>query len=103
MPSCDFETVFESNLPPPSRALPPRKEKIVAHHGLRRAGELAVMVRDESRESIAAYLDVLDRQHLYAVIVALAALVPDDVPQNELLAWLQPIDQQLELGLEAVA
>lgn len=85
--------VMRKNMPPPSRALPKAKANYAAHIAVRRAGELAVMVRDESRETIAAFLDPLDRQNLYALVVALAAMVPDDVPQADLLAWVDELDQ----------
>ena len=95
------EYVVESNLPPPSRALDRRKQNVTAYHAVRRAGELAVMVRDESRETIAEFLDRLDRQGLYGLVVALAAMVPDDVPQSELLAWVDGLDvDDAQLALE---
>lgn len=93
MTSCDPETVMLNNMPPPSRALPSRTATNITRHAVRRAGELVVMVRDESRESIAEYLDEMTPQALYAVIVALAAMVPDDVPQADLLAWVDDLEQ----------
>lgn len=70
---------------PQSRAL---NDPAVAYSALRRAIGLAVIVRDEGADSVAAVLDPLDTQELYATIAVLAALVPDDVSPNELLAWL---------------
>lgn len=55
---------------------------------INRATALATLVRDEGPESIARILDPLNRQQLYALVVALAALVPDDRSVRELLAWL---------------
>lgn len=61
---------------------------IAARSALRRAQHLAGLVRTEGPDGIGAYLDALDREQLYAVVVTLAAMVPDDVPVSELLAWL---------------
>lgn len=91
--TCDPEAVMLNNMPPPSRALPSRTATNTVRHAVRRAGELVVMVRDESRETIAEYLDEMSPQALYAVVVALAAMVPDDVPQADLLAWVDELDQ----------
>lgn len=54
---------------------------------LPRALDLVVQVHD--REAVAArgLLAELDWQHLAALCVVLAALVPDDVTQEHLLAW----------------
>lgn len=54
----------------------------------KRAMTLTCMVRDESADTIGAYLDQLDRDALYALTVTLAAMVPDDVPMSVLLAWI---------------
>lgn len=62
-----------------------------AHHGIRRATELACMVRDEGPCGIGEYLDRLDREALYALTVSLAAMVPIDTPVEDLLSWLEPI------------
>ncbi len=56
--------------------------------GLERAAELSVMVRDESREAVATWLDRLDRQALYAVTVTLAAMVDPEQSLEELLEWV---------------
>lgn len=66
----------------------PREAGTLAHHSLNRATELVVRVRDEGVDSIAELLDPLDRQALYGLTVALAALVPDDQPRDVLLAWM---------------
>lgn len=55
-----------------------------------RAANLICTVRDEGADSIGHILDKCDRQALYALCVVLAAMVPDDVPASELLAWLEP-------------
>lgn len=55
--------------------------------GITRATSLVTVVRDEGADSVARILDPCDRDQLTAVIVALAAMVPDDVPLQELLAW----------------
>lgn len=58
---------------------------------LERAQRLVCLVRDESADGIGAYLDTLNTEALYALTVALAAMVPDDQPADTLLAWLAPI------------
>jgi hypothetical protein len=72
----------------PTRDLPPRLRGILANHAMNRAAELVVMVRDEGTDAIGAFLDRCDRQGLYALVVTLAAMVPDDAPMDELLAWI---------------
>lgn len=44
------------------------------------ACEMACLVREWDRESIGSRLDSLSGQELYALVVVLAAMVPDDVP-----------------------
>lgn len=61
---------------------------ILAYYSLERAQELACMVRDEGRDAIGAFLDRLDRQALYGLTVALAAMVPVDRPAHDLIAWI---------------
>lgn len=82
----------------PTRDLPPRAAGTVARHALNRATELVVMVRDEGTDATGAFLDRLDRQGLYALAVTLAAMVPDDQPVDDLLAW---VDGALRLGVVA--
>jgi len=53
-----------------------------------RACDLAVLVRDEGRDSIATWLAQHDRQALEAIVVTLAAMTPVDRPVSELLAWI---------------
>lgn len=55
---------------------------------LTRAQHFACLVRDESADTIGAYLDRLEADQLYGLVVALAALVPLDEPANALLAWM---------------
>lgn len=45
-------------------------------------------VREEGADSVAAILDRCDTQDLYALVTVLAAMVPDDRPAAELLAWV---------------
>lgn len=96
-----FEEVLDANMPPPSRELPSRTRTNTVRHAVRKAGELVIMVRDESREAIGEYLDEMSPQMLYATIVALAAMVPDDAPQADLLSWLDELgdDGQLQLAM----
>lgn len=65
------------------------------------ATELAVCVRDRDIAGVHAVLgpllDVGDRTRIGALVVALAALVPDDIPFGQLLAWTHNQDQ-LPLG-----
>lgn len=51
---------------------------------------MTCLVRDESADGIGAYLDQLTTAQMYGLIVALAAMVPDDQPAADLLAWLEP-------------
>lgn len=63
---------------------------------MERAQAMACLVRDESADGIGAYLDRLDRNALYGLTVALAAMVPIDTTAEALMGWLEPT-------LEAVA
>lgn len=58
---------------------------------LERATALVTIVRDEGADSVARVLDRCDRDALAAIIVALAAMVPDDVPRHRLLAWTDQV------------
>lgn len=53
-----------------------------------RAQNFVGIVRDEGTDAIGAYLDNLNRTDLYALTVALAAMVPHDRTPAELLAWI---------------
>lgn len=53
-----------------------------------RAATLACMVREEGVATIGAFLDRLDRQALYGLAVAAAAMVPVDQSASDLLAWV---------------
>ncbi len=55
---------------------------------IERAQSLVCLVRDESADTIGPYLDELTTDQLYALVVALAAMAPDDIPVDELLSWL---------------
>ena len=66
----------------------PAQGDTAARAARRRAQHLAGLVREEGPDGIGAYLDELDREQLYAVVVTLAAMVPLDTPVAELLAWL---------------
>lgn len=79
--------------PPPRPAQGGR----AAAAAIRRAAALACLVRDEGTDGIGAFLDDLDTDQLYALTVALAAMVdPDvDVPEDR-LAWVTPIGVDLE-------
>lgn len=70
---------------PPPRATQGTRAAVVA---IERAQALACMVRDESADTIGPYLDRLNIEQMYGLVVALAAMVPDDQPSAELLAWL---------------
>lgn len=69
---------------------PPRTTQgtIAGRSALVRSAAFVCMVRDEGPDATGAYLDALDRAQLYALTVTLAAMVPDDVPAAELLAWV---------------
>lgn len=64
------------------------------------ATEIAVTVRDRDADGVAAalapILDAGDLDRTAALIIALAALVPDDQPYGELLAWT--LQDQLPYG-----
>jgi len=55
---------------------------------LARAQHFVCLVRDESADGIGAYLDGLDTDTMYGLVVALAAMVPDDCTATELLSWM---------------
>jgi hypothetical protein len=54
------------------------------------ACELACLVRDWDRKSIARRLGTLTPEQWPALVVVLAAMVPDDAPLPDLLGWLEP-------------
>jgi hypothetical protein len=70
---------------------------------VRRATQLACLVRDEGRDGIGDFLDTLTMQQLYGMCVALAAMVPDDRPVHELLAWVQQSNGRLGDAVPEVA
>ena len=51
------------------------------------AVQLVVMVRDEDPQVVGQHLADLDTTRLAQLTIALAAMVPDDKPLSELLAW----------------
>lgn len=55
---------------------------------LKRAQHFVCLVRDEATDGIGAYLDGLHTDAMYGLVVALAAMVPDDRSPAELLAWI---------------
>ena len=55
----------------------------------RRAAHFTALVREEGPDGIGTYLDALELEQLYALVVTLAAMVPVDTPAAELLAWLE--------------
>lgn len=71
-----------------------------AASAIARATALACMVRDESADTIGDYLDALDREQLYALTVALAAMVDPDDRVEDRLAWLEPLGVELERQAE---
>lgn len=73
---------------PPPRAHPRGAE--LARIARLRAASATCLVRDEGADGIGAFLDRLDRQDLYALVTVLAAMVPDDCPMDDLLAWVDP-------------
>ena len=53
-----------------------------------KACELACLVHDADAEGVAAFIDALDPDHVPALMVVLAAMVPvDDRSPGDLLAW----------------
>lgn len=51
------------------------------------ATDLTCSVREHNATAIAALLTPMDPIHLRALAVVLAAMVPDDVPLDDLIAW----------------
>lgn len=78
------------NKPPHIIVPPPRPTQgtRAALAAIERAQNLACIVRDESADTIGAYLDDLTTAQHYALTVALAAMVPVDRTVDDLLAWL---------------
>lgn len=73
----------------PTRAHPDGARMV--QPALTRALALVGTVRDRSANDVATVLDRLDRQQMYAVVVVLAALVPDDQTVPQLTAWVHDI------------
>lgn len=76
---------------PPNIIVPtprPTQGGRAAYHAVDRAQTLICMVRDESADTIGPYLDALSADQMYALVVALAAMAPDDQPAASLLSWL---------------
>lgn len=65
----------------------------LATQAIKRAPNLVCIVRDEGPDTIGAYLDRLNTQELYALIVCLAAMVPDNQSVNGLLSWLPATEE----------
>jgi hypothetical protein len=63
-----------------------------------RAMALVQNVRTEGPESVARILDPLTWEQTAAVIVVLAAMVPDDVPLSELTAWVHEPAARVEVA-----
>lgn len=74
----------------------PSQGGLAARSAIVRAQALACLVRDEGADTIGAYLDDLDADQLYALVVTLAAMVPVDQPAADLLGWLEPTGRRLE-------
>lgn len=85
---------------PPAR---PAQGGAAAGNAIRRAQTFACLVRDEGPDGIGAYLDALTGDQLYALTVALAAMVPIDQPATELLGWLEPLGRDLERATQRKA
>jgi len=63
---------------------------LAGRHALEGATRLVSLVREEGPDGIGDFLDRRTRQGLYGLVVALAAMVPDDQPVEDLLEWLVP-------------
>jgi hypothetical protein len=66
-----------------------RRNERLAERLLPKAQELVCLVRDEGPDSIGEWLAGLSKTETQALAVILAAMVPDDKPVDELLAWIQ--------------
>lgn len=78
----------------------PAQGGAAARAAIVRATALACMVRDESVDTIGPYLDELDTDGLYALVVALAAMVDPDAIVEDRLGWLVPLGEELERQAE---
>lgn len=54
------------------------------------AAELAAVIRDADQSRIARLLLRKTDRELFALVITLAAMVPDDRPLPDLLGWLEP-------------
>ncbi len=61
------------------------------------ACQLAVLVHDADAEGVAAFLAALDPEHVPALLVVLAAMVPvDDRSPGDLLAWESSVPEAVK-------
>lgn len=58
------------------------------------AVRLVMMVRDDDPQVVGQHLASLSATRLAQLTIALAAMVPDDKPLSELLAWCESKDQR---------
>ena len=79
----------------PTRVLDPQRAIPLARISVKRATELVCLVRDEGPSATGAFLDRFNAQQMYALAVTLAAMVPDDRPVDDLLAWTETLDRRL--------
>lgn len=88
------------NTPPPPRAT---QGGVAARSAIIRATALTCLVRDDGPDTIGAYLDDLNLDQLYALVVTLAAMVPDDQRVDDLLGWVDDLGRRLELEEQRTA
>jgi hypothetical protein len=70
----------------PSRAHP-RGSRLVPP-AVQRATALVTIVRDEDANAVARIIDPLSWEQMAALVVVLAAMVPDDRSVEDLTAWV---------------
>lgn len=71
-------------------AIRPAAGPLAGRHALEGAIRLVSLVREEGPDGLGEFLDRRTRDGLYGLVVALAAMVPDDQTPEDLLAWLVP-------------
>jgi hypothetical protein len=62
------------------------------------AADLVCRVRDRDQAAIADTLTPMNVMHLRSLVVVLAAMVPDDRPLNDLIAWTRGAPETVPLG-----
>ena len=59
------------------------------------AADMVCQVHDRADATVRRILTRMDPVHLRALVVVLAAMVPDDVPMDDLVAWTRATPHEL--------